>query len=120
MDIERVRIVKTLKAGPKLWKEGDIIAKPIPSELIAEIREETGAVEVLGGDTDQETIDDAVAVKKAQLEAASVNKIADLEIAHYEEVRKFEDRIKILETNLANMTKRAEAAEKKKGKGRKR
>lgn len=113
MDIERVRILKTLKSGGKLWKKGDIFTKPIPPELTAEVRAKTGTVEVLGAETAQSSVDEAVSVRKAQLEAESVNKIAKLEKEHAEEIEGLQIRIKVLEENLADMTERAETAEKK-------
>ena len=47
-DIERVRVLTTLKAGEELFLKGKIYEKPIPHALIEEMRANTGLVEVLG------------------------------------------------------------------------
>ena len=38
MDIEKIRINTTLMARDKVWYKGEIITKPIPPELMADIR----------------------------------------------------------------------------------
>lgn len=49
---ERVRLLATLKCGNKVWGKGQVLdaekdGRPIPMEILAEIRANTGKVEVL-------------------------------------------------------------------------
>ena len=44
---ERVKMLKTLKCGDNVYGIGNIIDAPIPRDLLAEIRANTGAVEAL-------------------------------------------------------------------------
>jgi len=111
MDIERVRIQKTLKTGGKLWREGDEFEKPIPSELIAEVRAGTGTVLVLGAKVIKDNIDNAVQRAKAEAEAATA--LAKLEADHAKKIELLTDRIEVLEAENLNLLSRAETAEKK-------
>lgn len=45
--IESIRTKVTLKAGKKIWKEGTVLHAPLPPDILVEIRENTGTVEVL-------------------------------------------------------------------------
>lgn len=45
--VERVRILKTLKCGNTTWDAGAILFSPIPKDVEAEIRANTGTVEVM-------------------------------------------------------------------------
>jgi hypothetical protein len=47
MEIERVRLNVTLKAGDKIWLEGEVLTSPLPLEIHQEILDNTGNVEVL-------------------------------------------------------------------------
>lgn len=47
MTIERVRILKTLKAGLEVWEKGQEYSAPIPRILLQEIAEKTGTVMVV-------------------------------------------------------------------------
>jgi len=50
MQVERIRLLVTLRAGGITYKKGRIfIAPDIPASLLQEVRENTGTVEVLGG-----------------------------------------------------------------------
>lgn len=50
MKIERVRLLTTLKAGEQVWVKGKILTSPIPADIITEIKNQTGTVEVLEGE----------------------------------------------------------------------
>ena len=43
--IEKVKVLRTLKAGSTIWHKGEIIGPPVPDDLLSEIRR--GFVEVL-------------------------------------------------------------------------
>lgn len=43
--IEKVRVLRTLKAGPNVWHQGDIVGPPVPADLLGEIRR--GWVEIV-------------------------------------------------------------------------
>lgn len=47
MRIEKVRIKKTLKAGPQVWLEGAVLTPPLPPDILKEVDNQTGTVEVL-------------------------------------------------------------------------
>jgi len=47
MDVERLRVLVTLKAGDKVWNAGCIVKAPIPPVLMSELRYGSGTVEVL-------------------------------------------------------------------------
>lgn len=47
MDIEAVKIKKTLKAGEKVWRKGDVVNRPVHPDLVMEVRMQTGTVEVI-------------------------------------------------------------------------
>lgn len=47
MDVERLRVLVTLKAGDKVWNKGCIVNAPIPPVLMSELRYGSGTVEVL-------------------------------------------------------------------------
>ena len=47
MDIEKVRVLTVLKCGVNIYKKGQIYSEPIPNDLIVEVRDNTGTVEVL-------------------------------------------------------------------------
>ena len=111
MDIERVRIEKTLKTGGKLWRVGDEFEKPIPSELIAEVRAGTGTVLVLGAKVIKDNIDNVVQRAKAEAEAATA--LAKLEADHKKKIELLTDRIEVLEAENSGLLSRAETAEKK-------
>jgi len=46
--IERVKVNTTLKCGNNVYLKGKIYDPPIPKDLIAEVKANTGTVEVLG------------------------------------------------------------------------
>ena len=41
MDVETIRIKKTLKTGGKVWRKGLILLVPFPPEIVAELRADT-------------------------------------------------------------------------------
>ena len=43
--IEKVKVLRTLKAGSTIWHKGEIIGPPVPDDLLSEIRR--GFVEIL-------------------------------------------------------------------------
>lgn len=45
MIIEKVKVLRTLKAGDQLWKVGQIVTEPIPPDLLSEVR--YGFVEIV-------------------------------------------------------------------------
>lgn len=45
MIIEKVKVLKTLKAGDQLWKVGQIVTEPVPPDLLSEVKR--GFVEVI-------------------------------------------------------------------------
>ena len=47
MNIEKVRLNVTLKAGKKIWLEGEVLESPLPLEIHEEILRNTGTVKVL-------------------------------------------------------------------------
>lgn len=47
MDVEKVRMNVTLKAGFKSFLKGVILVRPFPREIIDEINQNTGTVEIL-------------------------------------------------------------------------
>jgi len=47
MDIEKVVILKTLKSGKTIWKEGMVLEPPLHPEILAEVELETGNVKPL-------------------------------------------------------------------------
>jgi|GEM_PF-6156371 len=53
MDVEQVRLLTTVKARDEVWDKGAIIGPPVPSVLIAELRNNTGTVEVVSVRTPQ-------------------------------------------------------------------
>ena len=48
--IEKVVLIKTLKAGKNVWEEGKILEAPLPPDILNEIRAKTGIVKVIQGD----------------------------------------------------------------------
>lgn len=44
---ERVKVKTTLKAGNKVWLEGEILTPPLPEDILKEIHRNTGTVEVI-------------------------------------------------------------------------
>ena len=49
MKISKVRVLTTLKCGPRVWRKGIIVSSPIPDDILSEVRYVTGTVEVLEG-----------------------------------------------------------------------
>ena len=47
MKVERVRILKTLKSGEKIWGKGEVIEPPLPEELIKELKLDRGTVQAV-------------------------------------------------------------------------
>ncbi len=47
MNIEKVKVLKALKCGDTVYKKGQIIDRPIPPDIVQEVRNDTGTVEVL-------------------------------------------------------------------------
>ena len=47
MIIEKVLIKTTLKAGNVVWQKGQTLTAPIPEDILAEVKANTGTVEVL-------------------------------------------------------------------------
>ena len=47
MIIEKVLIKTTLKAGNMVWEKGQTLTAPIPEDILAEVKANTGTVEVL-------------------------------------------------------------------------
>jgi len=47
MDVEKVKVLTVLKCGTAIYKKGQVFSEPIPNDLILEVRENTGTVEVL-------------------------------------------------------------------------
>jgi len=47
MDIERVQLNVSLKAGGKVWLKGQIFSAPLPPFITAEVRANTGTVRIL-------------------------------------------------------------------------
>jgi len=48
MYIESVRMLKTIKAGKKIFLEGAVMKPPLPKEILDEIIYNTGSVHVVG------------------------------------------------------------------------
>lgn len=48
MFIESVKMLKTLKAGKRIFLEGAVISPPLPKEILDEIIQNTGTVHVIG------------------------------------------------------------------------
>jgi hypothetical protein len=48
MYIESVKLLKTLKAGKRIWLEGVVLRPPLPKEILDEILYNTGTVHVVG------------------------------------------------------------------------
>jgi hypothetical protein len=48
MYIESVKLLKTLKAGKRIWLEGVVLKPPLPKEILDEILYNTGTVHVVG------------------------------------------------------------------------
>jgi len=81
MDIERVELLVTLK-GAKTWKKGTIFdpkkdGRPIPSDIIAEVRANSGAVRVLGAVNEGQSVVKSDASIKAEISEAET-KLAEL------------------------------------------
>ncbi len=66
MDIEKVRLLVTLKAGKKVWLEGEVLESPLPLEIHEEITRNTGTVEVLNysGGPSTEIVSKVISVPK--------------------------------------------------------
>jgi hypothetical protein len=47
MSIEKIRLLKTVKAGSKVWVQGSEISSPIPPVLLQEIKLNKNTVEIL-------------------------------------------------------------------------
>lgn len=47
MQVEKVKILKTLKAGETIWLAGEILVSPLPSEIQDEVNNQRKTVEVL-------------------------------------------------------------------------
>lgn len=47
MNIEKVKVLKALKCGDTVYKKGQIIDRPIPPDIVQEVRNDTGTVVVL-------------------------------------------------------------------------
>lgn len=47
MGIERVILLRTLKAGKSLWLEGTVLERPLPPDILKEVELGTGTVKVL-------------------------------------------------------------------------
>lgn len=45
----KVKILKTLKAGKKIWLEGEVLDSPLPTEILLEVKLRRGTVLVLSG-----------------------------------------------------------------------
>jgi len=45
----KVKMLKTLKAGKKIWLEGEVLNSPLPTEILIEIKLRRGTVLVLSG-----------------------------------------------------------------------
>lgn len=55
MQIEKVVIKKTLKAGQDVWLEGVTLQSPLPPEILQEVYLGTGTVEVLESQSGSQT-----------------------------------------------------------------
>jgi hypothetical protein len=47
MDVERVKVITTVKCGEQIYLAGMVYNKPVPVDLIDEVRNRTGTVEVV-------------------------------------------------------------------------
>jgi len=47
MQIEKIKLLRTLKAGKKVWLEGEIISAPLPPDLLEEIHRGSEHIEIL-------------------------------------------------------------------------
>ncbi len=84
MDVERARMLVTLKAGKEYYKKGAIIEAPIPSAIMAEISGNTGAVEVLGNTSPSQ-------------DSSDLGTLASERTAFEEEKTAFEEKKKVFE-----------------------
>jgi len=95
MDIERAELLVTLK-GKKVWKKGTIFdpkkdGHPIPPDIIAEVRANTGTVKVLGALTEVAADDKTVAVEAELAEAKAKLAVAGARVAEIEAEAKDEE-----------------------------
>jgi hypothetical protein len=69
--IEKVMMNVTLKAGEKVWEEGEILSSPLPQDILDEIYANTGTVSVIEGDQRDRTQAKLVFVAERVKETAS-------------------------------------------------
>jgi hypothetical protein len=47
MKVERVRVLKTLKCGEKVFQQGKVLMHPLPAEILKELAAKTETLEVI-------------------------------------------------------------------------
>jgi hypothetical protein len=53
--IEKVMLNVTLKSGKDVWQEGTILEAPLPPDILQEIKDNTGTVNILKGGPEAST-----------------------------------------------------------------
>lgn len=104
MNIERVRVLKTLKTGDKIWTEG-VYNKPIAPELIAEIRAGSSIIEILATDVVQPPSVVPSEVEEQEEKRNCLKQIASLE----KENSLLKDKIRFFENEKTSVKIEAES-----------
>jgi hypothetical protein len=69
MDVERVKVKTTVKCGEKIYLAGMVYKEPVPTDLIDEVRHNTGTVEVVAVPPSPPVVEDKT--EDAKTETAS-------------------------------------------------
>jgi len=77
MKIERVIMLKALKAGDTVWDKGTVLSAPIPDVILTEIRKRTGTVKVL--EQGQEVVNKPALVPKEKTKKATTTTTVKVE-----------------------------------------
>jgi len=48
MNVEKIRVLKTLKFGETVFQEGKVLSKPFPPEILRELITNSGTLEPIG------------------------------------------------------------------------
>lgn len=88
MNIEKVKVLKALKCGDTVYKKGQIIDRPIPPDIVQEVRNDTGTVEVLSEWTptvSEEEIIEKIEPEPEPEEVKSIEEVPEKDVEILEE-----------------------------------
>lgn len=78
MNIEKVKVLKALKCGDMVYKKGQIIDRPIPPDIVQEVRNDTGTVEVLSEMTSTVSEEEIIEKIESESEPEEVKSIEEI------------------------------------------